>query len=201
MKNPPSALLFFVKYPEPGKVKTRLARSVGDKRAAQMYQSLVETNLRVLTPLHRRTMDCWIMFDPADKEVEIKKWLSDQYFYRAQEGKDLTERLTDAFKKSFEAGYSSVIALGSDTLKLRADIIEKAFKELENFDAVIGPAKDGGYYLIGLKKLIPEIFQGIPWSTSTVLTETLNRMRRLKLKYSLLQELEDLDEIKEYESI
>jgi hypothetical protein len=113
----------------------------------------------------------------------------------AQEGEGLTERLTNAFQQTFSLRYNAVAALGSDTLNLSRDLIRQAFDQLKTSDVVIGPAQDGGYYLIGTNQFLPEIFQGITWSTPSVLTQTSKRVESLKLKPSLMAPLEDLDDI------
>lgn len=192
MKN---ALLMFVKYPEPGKVKTRLAKSVGHEKAAAMYKELVEKNSAVIRPLHGTTCDCWIAFDPPQQETQMRAWLTDLPCYIAQQGEGLGERLTHAFREMFQRGYTRVAALGSDTLNLKAELIQNAFNNLSDHDVVLGPARDGGYYLIALNRLYPELFQGINWSTAGVLPQTHSVIRRLKLKVHELSPLDDLDKL------
>lgn len=190
-----SALLLFVKYPEPGKVKTRLARSVGQEQAAAMYRDLVEKNLAVIQTLHGTTCDGWIAFDPPQQEAPLRAWLSPWPGYIAQQGEGLGERLNHAFGEMFQRGYAHVAALGSDTLNLQAELIQDAFENLSRHDVVLGPARDGGYYLIGLNRLHPELFEGIAWSTPEVLTQTRRVIRRLNLTVHQLSPLDDLDEL------
>lgn len=161
-----------------------------------MYRDLAETNLIVCDLLGSQGMDTRIVFDPSDRAEEMKNWLSSAYSYLAQKGKDLGERLTHAFHFAFDQGYERVIALGSDTLGLKTDFIFKGFEALRDHDVVIGPAADGGYYLIGLSDEQPLLFQDIPWSTSAVLKSTIARIEEEKLSFYCLQELEDLDEVK-----
>src|SRR3989338_332862 len=146
-------VLYFVKYPEPGKVKTRLAKSIGNEAAANAYRGLAESGFRTLQELAGNEFKVTVMFDPPGKESEIKEWLSGASDYMTQQGNDLGERLTHAFQRSFSEEACAVIALGSDTLGLKKDVIEKAFDSLQYYDVVIGPAKDGGYYLIGCKEI------------------------------------------------
>ncbi len=189
---PRNALLYFVKYPEPGKVKTRLARSIGNDQAAAVYRQLAEQNWRVI--LRASGMDVIVLFDSADKEAEIRQWLPACCQYWPQLSGDLGERLTAAFARAFDAGYDHVGAVGSDILGLTPTILEEGFIVLDQYDVVIGPAKDGGYYFIGMSHFMPQLFENIVWSTSEVLTTTKQRVRSLGLNISELSELEDLDE-------
>ncbi len=189
-------LLYFVKYPTPGKVKTRLAKTVGVQEAARLYRELAEKNLRVIASLHQRNIcDLVIAFDPLEKKEDFKRWLSVSCEYLPQCGEGLSERLTNTFREAFQKGGKRVMALGSDTLNLTPDIIEDGFEALKSKDVVVGPAEDGGYYLIGLSCFRPELFEGITWSTSEVLDQTYKLIRQLNLSYQSLCLLEDLDEI------
>jgi len=193
----PNILLYFVKYPTPGKVKTRLAKTVGDQEAAKLYSELAEENLRVIASLHQRNIcDLVITFDPPEKREDIKRWLSLSYEYLPQCGEGLSERLTHAFHEAFQRGGKRVMALGSDTLGLTAQIIEEGFECLKSNDVVIGPAEDGGYYLIGSANFQPKLFEGMSWSTNEVLPQTYKAIRNLRLSCQTLCQLEDLDEIK-----
>lgn len=198
----PNVLLYFVKHPTPGKVKTRLAKAVGDQEAAKLYRELAEKNLRVIASLHQRNIyDLVIAFDPPEKGEDIKHWLSLSCEYLPQCGRGLGERLVHAFGEAFQTGSKRVMALGSDTLGLTANIIEQGFNALHSNDVVVGPAEDGGYYLIGLRSFQPELFQEIPWSTDAVLQQTYSRISKLGLSHQTLIPLEDLDEMKTGEKI
>ena len=189
-------VLYFVKYPEAGKVKTRLAKSIGDEAAANAYRVLAGSGFRTLKELAANEFKVTVMFDPPDKENEIKEWLSGASDYGAQQGNDLGDRLAHAFQSAFEKDACAVVALGSDTLGLKKEVIEKAFDTLQYYDVAIGPAKDGGYYLIGCKEMNESLFENIPWSTPDVLKATLGWIREEGLSHGLLPELEDLDELK-----
>lgn len=189
-------ILYFVKYPEPGKVKTRLAKSIGDEAAAHAYRVLAESGFRTVKELASNEFKVTIVFDPPDKENEIKEWLAGASEYQPQTGDVLGKRLIHAFRNAFEEDVCSVVGLGSDTLGLKKETIEKAFDTLQYDDVVIGPAKDGGYYLIGCKEMTENLFEKIPWSTPDVLKATLGRIREGGLSHRLLPELEDLDELK-----
>ncbi|MCR4337689.1 MAG: TIGR04282 family arsenosugar biosynthesis glycosyltransferase [Candidatus Omnitrophica bacterium] len=193
----PNILLYFVKYPTPGKVKTRLAKTVGDEEAAKLYSDLAEKNLRVIASLYQRNIcDLVIVYDPPERSEDIKRWLSLSCEYLPQCGEGLSERLTHAFHKAFQMGGKGVMALGSDTLGLTTDIIQQGFEALHSNDVVVGPAEDGGYYLIGLNHFQPKLFEGVPWSTNEVLPQTYKIINSLRLSYQTLCQLEDLDVMK-----
>ncbi|MCA9398452.1 MAG: TIGR04282 family arsenosugar biosynthesis glycosyltransferase, partial [Candidatus Omnitrophica bacterium] len=190
-------LLYFVKYPTPGKVKTRLAKTVGVDEAARLYRKLAEKNFREGTLLHQRKVcDLIVVFDPPKQKVDVQDWLSAPCEYWPQSEGGLSERFISVFHDAFENGGQRVIALGSDTLGLTFQIIEEAFENLNTNDVVIGPAEDGGYYLVGSSSFQPKLFEGIPWSTSNVLAQTYKTINKLHLSYQTLRQLEDLDEIK-----
>ncbi len=193
----PNILLYFVKYPTLGEVKTRLAKTVGDREAAKLYRDLVEKNLKVMMPLYQQKIcDLAIVFDPPEKGNGFKSWLALSCGYFPQSVGDLGERLSFAFHVAFEQGGRRVMALGSDTLGLTTDIIQQGFEALHSHDVVVGPAEDGGYYLIGLSHFQPKLFEGIAWSTSEVLPQTYKAISNLRLSYQTLCPLEDLDEMK-----
>ena len=187
-------ILYFVKYPEPGKVKTRLAKSLGDEVAAKMYRELAETNLKVLSSLQPQ-VSIVITFDPPEADKKMRAWLGGEHAYRPQFGNGLTERLTHAFREAFAEGAGCVVAIGSDTLGLSIECARQAFDSLKKYDVALGPAKDGGYYLIGLSGPQPLLFEDIPWSTKEVLEATVKCIKTQGLTYYLTQELEDLDQI------
>jgi rSAM/selenodomain-associated transferase 1 len=193
----PNILLYFVKYPTPGKVKTRLAKTLGDDGAARLYRELAEDNFQAVVSLHQRGVcAAVVVFDPPEKERDVQAWLPASGEYRPQRGEGLGERLSSAFYDAFQKGARRVIAVGSDTLGLTAEIMEKGFDCLEEADVVVGPAKDGGYYLIGLSRFRPALFQDVAWSTDRVLSQTYDIISALGLSHQTLVRLEDLDEIK-----
>lgn len=195
-------ILYFVKYPEAGKVKTRLARDMGTEEAARLYKKAAEKNLAVLAEVEE-PFGLTVVYDPPEKEAGIKVWLKPFQIedFLPQRGAGLGERLEHAFRFAFqrrpkELPVRRVMALGSDTLALTPQIVTEGFEALEAFDCVIGPAKDGGYYLIGLNFEDAGIFRNIPWSTHEVYQSTVQYVEREELSYYRLPMLEDLDEIK-----
>lgn len=192
-ENPSKSIIqFFVKIPEKVNVKTRLASEIEKDSALLLYKNFVSDIIDVLmsgkTPFR-------ICFFPQDSKDEIRKWLGNSFKFLPQKGDDLGERMRNAFLQSFSEGFEKTIIIGSDLPDIKNSIIDEAFSSLESNDAVIGPAFDGGYYLIGLKRGItmPDIFSGIRWSTDSVFRETINILKRSGLKVHILPELRDID--------
>ena len=163
------ALLLFIKNPVPGKVKTRLAATVGPDRALELYlRMLAHTRNTAL-----RTAASRLVFY-SDFVDEQDDWRRPDFEKMLQRGTDLSLRMHHAIADALQH-HSRAVLVGGDIPGLRADIIEAAFDALEEADVVIGPAEDGGYYLIGMSAPHPEIFENIQWSTPQVLSQTLER--------------------------
>jgi rSAM/selenodomain-associated transferase 2/rSAM/selenodomain-associated transferase 1 len=182
--------ILFLKAPRAGFVKTRLGRDAGAEKALAVYRELAELQWRRI-PSSWRTE---IHFAPADAESEMRQWLGDRGFFRPQVEADLGGRLASGFTSAFRDGGAPVIALGGDCPELDAACLERARLALERADIVLGPATDGGYYLIGLNRETPGLFENIPWSTSAVLAATLTRAAALGLRVSLLEVKSDIDD-------
>ena len=175
-------LIIFIKYPEAGQVKTRLAKDIGEKKAVSLYQKLVEWTV---ASTQSAAYERLIFYIPEDKKQQIADWLGYNLTYLPQEGGDLGERLTNAFKLTFaKETTKKVIVIGSDNPFVKEKLINKAFKCLKNKECVIGPAQDGGYYLLGLCSPNREIFQGIDWGTDKVLAQTQHILNKLNLTSS-----------------
>ena len=186
------ALMIFVKNLAYGKVKTRLAASVGNDKALNIYRQLLEHTRSVTESL---PVDKIVFY--AEEIVEQDMWSNESYQKQLQQGTDLGERMKNAFSFAFDAGYSKVVIIGTDCPALTGHIIENTFVNLDNTDVVIGPAFDGGYYLLALKHSHSFLFEHIQWSTASVLPSTVERCRQHGLALSLLQELHDIDEEKD----
>lgn len=182
-----SGLIIFLKNLRYGKVKTRLAASLGHDTALEIYKLLLQHTRR-----NTMKVDADKFLFYSDK-VEDDDWPV-QFFKFVQHGNDLGERMQNAFQLLFKNGYEKLVIVGSDCFELSSAIIEKSFSELEKADAVIGPAKDGGYYLLALKKDSPFVFQNIDWSTEKVLEQTIGIFKEQKMTYSMLEMLSDIDE-------
>ena len=189
-------LLFFVKYPEKGKVKSRLAAVIGDDSAVSVYENLV---VQMLSTLKEGTFPLYICFFPKNAQKPIKNWLGREYRYLPQNGKDLGERMRNGFIDGFAMGYKRVVLIGSDIPDLPMKYIEEAFKSLKEMDAVIGPAFDGGYYLIGFNQstFSPQVFEGIAWGTKTVFDETMKKLKRLRRVVHTLPYQRDIDTVED----
>jgi rSAM/selenodomain-associated transferase 1 len=189
-------LLLFVRNPELGKVKTRLAASVGPEKALEIYLHLLQHTRQVTQelPVQKR-----VYYSGAVHMHDL--WPNEQYQKRAQPTGDLGQRMEAAFESAFAEGYSSVVIIGSDCLQLTSEIILRAYKELEQHEVVIGPALDGGYYLLGMNHLHPELFRDKRWSTERVFPETLYDIERLHLSHALLPRLSDIDYVEDLDDL
>ncbi len=186
-------LIIFVKYPQPGQVKSRLAKDFDSDFAAGLYKAFA---LDILECAMKGDWQLRIYFDPPERENEIKKLFGKERKYRPQRGADLGERMKNAFVDCFSVGFKSAVLIGSDFPDLPLKIIEDAFALLDSpGDAVIGPAADGGYYLIGLKTetFLPDIFSNLPWSTTAVFSETLKILQACGQRTEILPEWHDVD--------
>lgn len=188
-------LIVFLKAPRPGAVKTRLAQKLGADGACAAYRRLVETLLKRLDPLH----GVELRFTPDDAQVEIAPWLRTGWRAKGQGGGDLGRRLQTAFAEAFAAGAQRVVIIGSDCPEVNAADIQEAWRELRKFDVVVGPAVDGGYWLIGLRQPAPELFEGITWSSETVLAETMQRAKAGRRSIQVLRILTDVDTEQEWQ--
>lgn len=182
MKN---ALIIFVRNPELGKVKTRLAAQIGNELALKIYMKLLQHTKLVASEVK------------ADKFVFSSETLSEDwpgYTVKYQSGVTLGDKMKHAFEYLFTRGYSKVVIIGSDCPGLTASHINEAFLSMENYDISLGPAQDGGYYLLGMKKMHLEIFDGKSWSSAKLFKETINTLDDLNLTYNILETLIDVDE-------
>lgn len=183
-------LLVFVKAPRPGFVKTRLAASLGVEAATLAHTELVGVTLDRIAGSANVTL----CFTPADAEAEIASWRRPGWALLPQVAGDLGRRLERAFACAFAAGAARVAAIGTDCPDLTADDLGAAWRALDSADVVLGPAADGGYWLIGLRRPQPALFDGIAWSTDRVLRQTLAIARAAGLRVRLLRELRDVDD-------
>ncbi len=191
-----ACILLFVKSPVHGPVKSRLAQTVGAEMATSLYRNFVLDMLETLSDVTAAgRSDLRVCFFPAAAAEEIRKWLGDDYALLPQEGNDLGERMKNAFLTCFTAGYRRVIVLGSDTPDLTSDNITEGLDCLNRHGAVIGPARDGGYYLLGFQATAfsAAIFSGMPWSTARVFDLTMEALRRAGADVCVLPPWRDID--------
>lgn len=185
-------IILFTRYPTPGQVKTRLIPSLGGDGAAFLHCRLTERMVsRMRSPLLSGA-SAEVRFTGGTK-ADMEKWLGLDCSYRLQCEGDLGDRLRSAFANAFDDGVKRVIAIGSDVPDISAEMLSHALERLESRDVIIGPTFDGGYYLIGMSRFIPELFAEISWGTETVFAATLARAAELTLTYDVLVRLSDVD--------
>jgi uncharacterized protein len=187
------ALIIFIRNPLLGKVKTRLAADTGNGRALEIYNELLR-HTRTITSRANCTRYLYYsdFIDTADE------WPGDIFQKKMQHEGSLGEKMRQAFEEILST-HRSVVIIGSDCYALRNTHIETAFEKLETADVVIGPAEDGGYYLLGMKRLIPPIFEGIEWGTGKVLQQTLQATQTLEKDVVTLETLPDIDTLADWE--
>lgn len=187
------AILLFLKWPEPGRVKTRLAATLGAERAAEIYRILVAEVVRRLPG----DAELVVMFDPPERRAEIEGWIrgmrGGEARFVAQAQGDLGVRLERAFAAAFALGFEKVAAIGSDCVEITPEIFVEAWRALDAGDAAVGPSADGGYYLLALRRECPRLFAGIAWSTGAVFTQTMERAEKTGLRVRILPTLRDVD--------
>ena len=187
-----SALLVFVRTPRPGKVKTRLARSLGADKAAEFYRLCSDAVLQEVGQLSGKVEKYVSFAEPIDK-YEMEQLYGLGFKVVVQEGETLGQRLCNAFSMVLENGARKVVIVASDVPDLSARIMEKAIGGLDDSDVVIGPCYDGGYYLIGMKELHDELFHNIAWGTERVCQQTLDAAEENGLSVQQLPILIDID--------
>lgn len=188
-------LMIFIRNPEMGKVKTRLASDVGDTEALRIYQRLLETTRKVAGKVKAGKQLWYSTFvDPKDA------WPEEHFEKQLQPQGDLGKRMATAFTNAFETGFQKVVIIGSDCPGISSELIENAFDKLSDHNVVVGPANDGGYYLLGMSSFW-DLFENVAWSSPKVLPETIKKMRKFGLKYFMLPELTDLDTIEDLKNL
>lgn len=185
-------LIVFVKNPIPGQVKTRIARTVGDAKAVEVYQHLLRYTQQLVSAFPGR---CVVYY--GDQINPNDGWNS--YAKYSQIGTDLGERMLHAFREQFAEGATTVVIIGSDCLTITPDHLQQAFDTLATTDVVIGPATDGGYYLLGMNALYPFLFQNMPWSQPDLCQKTEQAIGQHGLTFTRLEVLTDIDEWADYE--
>jgi uncharacterized protein len=184
----PPLLIIFYRNPELGKVKSRLAATLGEGKALAIYLMLSGHVRELTTALNTDKVVYYSNYIETEDG-----WSNELYLKRLQHGEGLGKRMKAAFAESFDSGYEEVIIIGTDCLELTTEILKEAFKKLKTHDVVIGPAKDGGYYLLGMKKAHSEFFENKTWSTVSVFMDTINDIKELGLTYHVLPVVSDVD--------
>ncbi|MGB3149660.1 MAG: TIGR04282 family arsenosugar biosynthesis glycosyltransferase [Maribacter sp.] len=194
LANSKNLLLIFTRNPELGKCKTRLAAKVGDESALEIYKFLLGHTVRTTKGLYAQK-DVYYSEEIWQEDI----WDNSIYGKKLQVGADLGERMANAFINGFEKGFEKIIIIGSDMYDLDQEDLERAFTAMDKDDFVIGPAIDGGYYLLGMKKYKGELFSNKEWGSDTVLESTLNNLKKEKL--AILSEKNDIDHYEDIKDI
>lgn len=181
-------LLIFIKNPIKGRAKTRLAATVGDDEALRIYLELLKHTRNITTEIDAHRNLFYSHFINENDE-----WNNPDFDKQLQIEGDLGKKMAAGFQTAFEKGATKVVIVGSDCATLTKEIVDSAFAKLETNDFVIGPAVDGGYYLLGMKAFTPEVFQNIAWSTEAVFPQTINFIKNKNKTYALLPTLSDID--------
>lgn len=187
-------IITFTRNPELGKCKTRLAKTIGDEAALSVYTYLLQHTEQVIKQVDA---DKAVYYSVKIRENDI--WDTSIFQKYQQVGNDLGERMQKAFENGFEKGYEKIVIVGSDLFHLHQKHINNAFNALEKNDVVIGPAQDGGYYLLGMKSIHPSVFKNKKWGTETVFNNTISNLKSSTV--SLLETLNDIDLYEDLEHI
>ncbi len=188
-----NALIVFVKYPEIGTVKTRLAATTDREFAYEFYKLCCSHIFSEITKIISNDLRCFVFYTGSKDVNLMKEWLGYDFDYADQRGSDLGEKMKNAFKKIFECGYSRALIIGTDIPDITGKIILEEFANLEEYDYVISPSADGGYNYLGMKKNNTNLFDDIRWSTEEVLDKTLNKIREDSNNYRIAGEMIDID--------
>ena len=181
-------LIIFAKNPVKSKVKTRLAATIGDEQTLLIYRQLLSKTFKVTRDIvyHK-----FVFYSDFIDENDI--WENNLYQKKLQEGNDLGDRMKSAFKTLFTDGYNKIVIIGTDCFELEQEDIEQAFSLLDHSKVVIGPATDGGYYLLGMSEFMRVLFENIEWSTNWVFDQTMAACKAMNVNVSLLRKLNDID--------
>jgi uncharacterized protein len=186
-------LIIFTRYPEPGKTKTRLIPALGTLGAANLQREMTEYTISQVKELQTTVSISWeVRFAGGDWQL-MEDWLGFGLVYQSQGGGDLGSRMARSLFDAFQRSAEKVIIIGTDCPGVNSQILIQAFEQLHTCDLVLGPAIDGGYYLIGLRRFIPELFANIDWGTSQVLQQTVDIAEALNISYMFLPPLADVD--------
>lgn len=186
-------LIIFSRYPEPGKTKTRMIPTLGARGAAQLQRKMSEHTLNTARQLLAdRNVNIEVHFAGGTRLL-MSQWLGQDLQYVKQVAGDLGYKMRSAFERAFNSGDRQVVIIGIDCPDIDRTILNSAFDLLQDRDLVLGSAEDGGYYLIGLNHLIPQLFQNIAWGTDLVLKQTTEIAQKFNLNYNFLPTLADVD--------
>lgn len=193
-----TAIIIMAKVPEAGKVKTRLQPRLSPGQAAKFAECLLQDTIAKTAGRQDHLI---IAYTPAGRRGFFDQFSQQKFIYTPQKGSDLGERMFNAFDFAFAQKMDSVVMIGTDSPTFPPEFIDQAFEFLENTDAVLGETEDGGYYLIGLKTLIKEIFENVQWSSPETFKQTAENIRKLGLNMARLPKWYDVDEPEDLERL
>jgi len=188
-----NSIVIMAKAPVPNEVKTRLTPPLRPEEASSLYHGFLLDKIEQIKSINGARR--FVAYTPGAAEAFFRNIIPPGFSLFSQVGTDLGERLANVSGKLFAQGAEKVLILDSDTPNLPTDYIRDGISRLDEVDVVLGPCEDGGYYLIGMRKFVPEIFNGIPWSTSEVAESTIRKAQALDLTVSLLPEWYDVDTV------
>ena len=189
MKTSDILIIIFAKNPVLGKVKTRLAMDIGDERALDVYHQLLGYTHKVLSEI--TGVDKKVFYSDHLEDHDI--WSESDYAKGVQQGQDLGQRMCSAFEEAFMNGYKKVLIIGTDCFEINTSIVQEAIDSLNTHDFTLGPALDGGYYLLGMRSMTASLFEGKVYSTDSVADEALSEIKKLSKSVYLLPKLSDID--------
>ncbi|MBE7383351.1 MAG: TIGR04282 family arsenosugar biosynthesis glycosyltransferase [Leptolyngbya sp. SIO1E4] len=193
MTSSKNRLILFTRYPEAGKTKTRLIPYLGAEKAADLQRQMTEHIVGTTRPLQVEGNLSMEVHFSGGSLGQMRNWLGTELAYRPQHNGDLGRRLQRAFEQGFRTHLERIVVIGADCPEITSHHLEQAFHQLKSHDVVLGPAQDGGYYLVGLSKTCAELFHGIAWGTEQVFRQTVAIARRLNLSLATLETLRDVD--------
>ncbi|MCF8233235.1 MAG: TIGR04282 family arsenosugar biosynthesis glycosyltransferase [Bacteroidales bacterium] len=188
-----SLLIIFAKSPVVGKVKKRLIPFLGEAGACDAYKKMLLHTRHVCD----RVISDRVVFYTDDRQI-FNIWPDDLYQKQAQQGDDIGMRMLSTFEYAFRMGYQKAVLFGGDIIEINPNILQTAFATLDRNEVVIGPASDGGYYLIGMNRLLPGLFYDIDWSTDRVFRQNVEKIEKMALSYAVLERLSDIDDYDDY---
>ena len=192
-----TAIIVFTRFPVEGKVKTRLAKNMGNKFAVSFYRVCAEHTFKELLKVKETGSEIFLFCSEGNEIEQVMKWAGNDFNYYSQQGNDLGLKMQNAFETVFKKGYKKAIIIGTDAPDVSMNIVQSAISVLNNYSVVIGPANDGGYFLLGFKSKLIDLFSGIEWSTGSVFDNTIEKLNHSKTNYFMLDELTDIDTLED----
>jgi len=195
-----TAIIVFTKFPVEGKVKTRLAKNMGNKFAVSFYRVCAEHTFKELIKVKETGSELFLFCSEENEIEQVMNWAGNNFNYYSQQGNDLGLKMYNAFETVFKKGYKKVIIVGTDAPDVSMNLVQSVISVLDNYSVVIGPANDGGYYLLGFKSKLIDLFSGIEWSTDSVFNSTIEKLNNSKTHYFVVDELTDIDTLEDLQN-